>query len=114
MSKIFYIASLFGIVLMYCLYASKLACSLNIFFISWTAVLLIVMLVISLHPMVCCWDSSSTSDEYVICHNLLKWGVSHLQDATFSIQDCLALYIYIYESLLLYLRDNFMQKYLYM
>lgn len=52
-STVFYIASVMGIVLMYYLYASKLACSLNIFFITWTAVLLIVMMAISLHSMVC-------------------------------------------------------------
>ncbi|CAI9117941.1 OLC1v1019433C2 [Oldenlandia corymbosa var. corymbosa] len=52
MSTIFYIASVFGIVLMYVLYASKPSCALNIFFISWTGVLLAVMMVISLHSKV--------------------------------------------------------------
>ncbi|KAL5784455.1 hypothetical protein ACOSQ2_006847 [Xanthoceras sorbifolium] len=52
MSTVFYIASVFGIMLMYYLYATRLTCSLNIFFITWTAVLLIVMMVISLHSMV--------------------------------------------------------------
>ncbi|KAJ0034906.1 hypothetical protein Pint_25256 [Pistacia integerrima] len=52
MSKVFYIASAMGIVLMYYLYASKLACALNIFFITWTAILLMVMMAISLHSMV--------------------------------------------------------------
>ncbi|XP_073056692.1 uncharacterized protein [Primulina eburnea] len=52
MSTIFYVASVGGIVVMYVFYASKTSCSLNIFFISWTAVLLIVMMVISLHSKV--------------------------------------------------------------
>ncbi|KAL0349084.1 UNVERIFIED_CONTAM: hypothetical protein Sangu_1136200 [Sesamum angustifolium] len=41
-----------GAAVMYVLYASKTSCSLNIFFISWTGVLLIVMMVISLHSRV--------------------------------------------------------------
>ncbi|TXG72498.1 hypothetical protein EZV62_001077 [Acer yangbiense] len=52
MSTLFYIASIFGIVLMYYLYAHRLACSLNIFFVTWTAILLVVMMVISVHSMV--------------------------------------------------------------
>ncbi|KAL2230182.1 UNVERIFIED_CONTAM: Serine incorporator 2 [Sesamum indicum] len=52
MSTVFYIASVCGIAVMYALYASKTSCSLNIFFISWTGVLLIVMMVISLHSRV--------------------------------------------------------------
>ncbi|KAK3187774.1 hypothetical protein Dsin_027335 [Dipteronia sinensis] len=52
MSTLFYIAAIFGIVLMYYLYAHRLACSLNIFFVTWTAILLVVMMVISLHSMV--------------------------------------------------------------
>ncbi|KAL0388277.1 UNVERIFIED_CONTAM: Serine incorporator 2 [Sesamum radiatum] len=52
MSTVFYIASVCGIAVMYVLYASKTSCSLNIFFISWTGVLLIVMMVISLHSRV--------------------------------------------------------------
>ncbi|KAL3828338.1 hypothetical protein ACJIZ3_017140 [Penstemon smallii] len=52
MSTIFFIASVGGIVVMYVLYASKTSCTLNIFFITWTAILLIVMMVISLHSKV--------------------------------------------------------------
>ncbi|KAL0456848.1 UNVERIFIED_CONTAM: Serine incorporator 2 [Sesamum latifolium] len=52
MSTVFYIASVCGIAVMYALYASKTSCSLNIFFISWTGVLLTVMMVISLHSRV--------------------------------------------------------------
>ncbi|KAL3620073.1 hypothetical protein CASFOL_034985 [Castilleja foliolosa] len=52
MSTVFYISSVCGIVVMYVFYASKTSCSLNIFFISWTGVLLIVMMVISLHSKV--------------------------------------------------------------
>lgn len=52
-STIFYIASFYGIGLMYSLYVPKVRCVLNIFFISWTLILLIVMMVVSLHSKVC-------------------------------------------------------------
>ncbi|KAJ0752860.1 putative serine incorporator/TMS membrane protein [Helianthus annuus] len=52
MSTLFYMASLCGILVMYALYAFKLSCTLNIFFITWTAVLLLVMMAISLHSKV--------------------------------------------------------------
>ncbi|KAG9447707.1 hypothetical protein H6P81_013835 [Aristolochia fimbriata] len=52
MSTIFYIASLCGIVVMYSLYAPSQSCSLNIFFITWTVVLLVVMMLVSLHSKV--------------------------------------------------------------
>ncbi|XP_020541421.1 probable serine incorporator [Jatropha curcas] len=51
-STIFYIASLCGIIAMYLLYGHNLKCSLNIFFITWTAILLTVMMAISLHSKV--------------------------------------------------------------
>lgn len=52
MSTLFYIASMSGIVLMYSLYAPRTSCSLNIFFITWTAILLVVMMAMSLHSKV--------------------------------------------------------------
>ncbi|KAK2988861.1 hypothetical protein RJ640_005814 [Escallonia rubra] len=52
MSTLFYIASFCGIVVMYALYAPTPSCSLNIFFITWTTVLLVVMMIISLHSKV--------------------------------------------------------------
>ncbi|CAK9173635.1 unnamed protein product [Ilex paraguariensis] len=52
MSTLFYITSVCGIVVMYALYASRPSCNLNIFFITWTAILLVVMMVISLHSKV--------------------------------------------------------------
>ncbi|XP_021896927.1 probable serine incorporator [Carica papaya] len=52
MSTIFYIASICGIILMYYLYTSRSTCYLNIFFITWTAILLLVMMAISLHSKV--------------------------------------------------------------
>ncbi|XP_062105080.1 uncharacterized protein LOC133816777 isoform X2 [Humulus lupulus] len=52
MSTLFYIASVCGLVYMYATYGTKTSCSLNIFFISWTAILLIVMMAISLHSKV--------------------------------------------------------------
>nr|XP_043613717.1 probable serine incorporator [Erigeron canadensis] len=52
MSTLFYMACLCGIIMMYAMYASKPSCTLNIFFITWTAILLLVMVVISLHSKV--------------------------------------------------------------
>ncbi|XP_050239134.1 uncharacterized protein LOC126688478 isoform X1 [Quercus robur] len=51
-STLFYIASICGIVVMYPFYARRTSCTLNIFFITWTAILLIVMMVVSLHSKV--------------------------------------------------------------
>ncbi|KAJ7979719.1 Serinc-domain containing serine and sphingolipid biosynthesis protein [Quillaja saponaria] len=52
MSTLFYIASICGIVLLYKLYTPRPSCTLNIFFITWTAILLIVMIIVSLHSKV--------------------------------------------------------------
>ncbi|KAJ8763892.1 hypothetical protein K2173_003674 [Erythroxylum novogranatense] len=52
MSTIFYLASVCGIVVMYIFYGRRLECSLNIFFITWTAVLLAVMMAVSLHSKI--------------------------------------------------------------
>ncbi|KAL4591032.1 hypothetical protein LXL04_003980 [Taraxacum kok-saghyz] len=52
MSTLFYMASICGIIVMYAMYASKPSCTLNIFFITWTTILLLVMMVISLHSKV--------------------------------------------------------------
>ncbi|XP_077229016.1 serinc-domain containing serine and sphingolipid biosynthesis protein [Tasmannia lanceolata] len=52
MSTIFYIASICGIVVMYLSYAPGHSCTLNIFFITWTAILLKVMMLVSLHSKV--------------------------------------------------------------
>ena len=52
MSTVFYIASMCGIAYMFSQHGTQLSCSINIFFITWTAVLLIVMMVISLHSKV--------------------------------------------------------------
>ncbi|KAF5736677.1 serine incorporator [Tripterygium wilfordii] len=51
-STLFYIASVCGIVAIYFFYVPKPSCALNIFFISWTAVLLTVMMSISLYSKV--------------------------------------------------------------
>ncbi|KAG5539521.1 hypothetical protein RHGRI_019911 [Rhododendron griersonianum] len=48
-STVFYIAFVCGIGVMYSHYVPRPSCTLNIFFISWTAILLLVMMVISLH-----------------------------------------------------------------
>ncbi|EFJ16586.1 hypothetical protein SELMODRAFT_179397 [Selaginella moellendorffii] len=47
-----YVFCLIGLVIMYVWFAPKPSCSLNIFFISWTLVLLLAMTLISLHPKV--------------------------------------------------------------
>ncbi|GAB4843694.1 hypothetical protein Ancab_013658 [Ancistrocladus abbreviatus] len=52
LSTVSYIASICGIGLMYKLYVPRFSCSLNIFFITWTGILLVVMMVISLHSKV--------------------------------------------------------------
>ncbi|KAL2923113.1 Serine incorporator 3 [Bienertia sinuspersici] len=52
MSTIFYVASVCGVVALYILYVPRSSCILNIFFVSWTAVLLFVMMLISLHSKV--------------------------------------------------------------
>ncbi|KAG2308910.1 hypothetical protein Bca52824_028658 [Brassica carinata] len=52
MSMVFYIGSVCGIVVMYYFYVASTACALNIFFISLTVLLLIVMMVMSLHSKV--------------------------------------------------------------
>ncbi|KAF3457475.1 hypothetical protein FNV43_RR02133 [Rhamnella rubrinervis] len=52
MSTLFYIASICGIMFMYYSYAFISSCMLNIFFITWTVILLLVMMAISLHSKV--------------------------------------------------------------
>ncbi|XP_068652847.1 uncharacterized protein [Aristolochia californica] len=52
MSTASYVASLSGIILMYIWYVPKLSCALNIFFITWTLLLLQLMTCASLHPRV--------------------------------------------------------------
>ncbi|CAK9203507.1 unnamed protein product [Sphagnum troendelagicum] len=47
-----YVLSLVGIVLMYVWFAPRATCGLNIFFITWTLILIIVMTAISLHSKV--------------------------------------------------------------
>ncbi|KAE8681771.1 cytosolic Fe-S cluster assembly factor narfl-like [Hibiscus syriacus] len=51
-STVFYVASICGIVSMYYFYAPKESCSLNIFFITWTFILVIVMMAMSMHSKV--------------------------------------------------------------
>lgn len=47
-----YVVCLVGIILMYIWYAPEASCLLNIFFITWTLVLLQLMTSVSLHPKV--------------------------------------------------------------
>ncbi|XP_054822802.1 uncharacterized protein LOC129321091 isoform X2 [Prosopis cineraria] len=51
-STIFHGASFCGVVWMYTSYASRSSCFLNIFFITWTAILLAVIIAVSLHSKV--------------------------------------------------------------
>ncbi|CAN0875681.1 Serine incorporator 3 [Linum grandiflorum] len=85
MSTVFYIASFSGILAMYRLYGHRIECALNIFFISWTALLLIVMMAISLHSKVnrgllssaimasylifLCWSAIRSEAESDKCNN---------------------------------------------
>ncbi|XP_047178532.1 probable serine incorporator isoform X1 [Vigna umbellata] len=52
MSTLFYVASMCGIVYLYTTYAPRASCSLNLFFITWTAILLAAIMVVSLHSKV--------------------------------------------------------------
>lgn len=51
-ATIAYVVCLVGIIMMYIWYAPKPSCLLNIFFITWTLVLLQLMTSVSLHPKV--------------------------------------------------------------
>lgn len=48
-----YVVCILGVILMYIWYAPQPSCLLNIFFITWTLVLLQLMTSVSLHPKVC-------------------------------------------------------------
>ncbi|KAH9606235.1 hypothetical protein KSS87_005693 [Heliosperma pusillum] len=52
MSTVLYVASVCGFVMLYILYVPRSSCTLNIFFIVWTGVLLLVMMLVSLHSKV--------------------------------------------------------------
>ncbi|XP_073102252.1 uncharacterized protein [Elaeis guineensis] len=52
LSTIFYLGSFCGIVLMYIMYALDTSCTVNIFLIAWTAILVKVMMIVSLHSKV--------------------------------------------------------------
>lgn len=90
MSTIFYVASVGGIIMVWKFYASGQ--SLNIFFITWTGILLVVMLVVSLHSKVnrgllssgimgsyivfLCW-SAIRSEPAIQNSNMQKQGSHH-------------------------------------
>ncbi|KAK9725551.1 hypothetical protein RND81_05G153000 [Saponaria officinalis] len=52
MSTVLYVASVCGVVILYILYVPRSSCTLNIFFIVWTGILLVVMMLVSLHSKV--------------------------------------------------------------
>ncbi|XP_074307072.1 uncharacterized protein LOC141642245 isoform X2 [Silene latifolia] len=52
MSTVLYAASVCGVGMLYILYVPRSSCTLNIFFIVWTGVLLLVMMLVSLHSKV--------------------------------------------------------------
>ncbi|KAI3909239.1 hypothetical protein MKW92_003171 [Papaver armeniacum] len=66
MSIVFYIGSVCGIALMYLLYAPTLSCTINIFFISWTVILIIAMTVLTIHSKVRCLLSSGIMASYIV------------------------------------------------
>ncbi|MCL7049047.1 hypothetical protein MKW94_009290 [Papaver nudicaule] len=66
MSIVFYIGSVCGIALMYLLYAPTLSCTVNISVISWTVVLIVAMLVVTIHSKVRCILSSGIMASYIV------------------------------------------------
>ncbi|KAI3870174.1 hypothetical protein MKX03_025770 [Papaver bracteatum] len=66
MSIVFYIGSICGIALMYLLYAPTLSCTINIFFISWTVILVITLTVLTIHSKVRCLLSSGIMASYIV------------------------------------------------
>ncbi|VVB07299.1 unnamed protein product [Arabis nemorensis] len=80
MSTVFYIGSVCGIAVMYYFYAASTACVLNIFFISWTVVLLILMILMSLHSKVNRGlQSSGIMASYIVflCWSAIRSEPSH-------------------------------------
>ncbi|KAG2308912.1 hypothetical protein Bca52824_028660 [Brassica carinata] len=80
MSMVFYIGSVCGIVVMYYFYVASTACALNIFFISLTVLLLIVMMVMSLHSKVkSSLMSSGIMASYIVflCWSAIRSEPSH-------------------------------------
>ncbi|KAF2567615.1 hypothetical protein F2Q68_00027878 [Brassica cretica] len=80
MSVVFYIGSVCGIAVMYYFYVASTACALNIFFISLTVLLLIVMMVMSLHSKVkSSLMSSGIMASYIVflCWSAIRSEPSH-------------------------------------
>lgn len=72
-ATISYIVCLVGIILMYIWYAPQPTCLLNIFFITWTLVLVQLMTSVALHPKVSstCGQIFSCSTHIIEQHNLI-------------------------------------------
>lgn len=94
-ATISYVISLVGVIMMYIWYVPRPSCLINIFFITWTLVLVQLMTSVSLHPKVSsflpqlfprknrpnwdldkkvsgkCWNSSSWTDGALHCLQLL-------------------------------------------
>ncbi|KAF2567616.1 hypothetical protein F2Q68_00027879 [Brassica cretica] len=80
MSIVFYIGSVCGIAVMYYFYVASTACALNIFFISLTVILLIIMMVMSLHSKVkSSLMSSGIMASYIVflCWSAIRSEPSH-------------------------------------
>ncbi|XP_074559394.1 uncharacterized protein LOC141815350 [Curcuma longa] len=75
LSTIFCIASFFGIIMMYYVYALDSTCIINIFIITWTAALVTVIMMVSLHSKVNAGLlSSAIMGSYIV---FLCWSAIH-------------------------------------
>ncbi|CAL5026561.1 unnamed protein product [Urochloa decumbens] len=88
LSTICYIASFAGIGVLYFLYAPNSSCAFNIFTITWTAILVTIMMVVSLHSKVnegllssgimssyivfLCWSALHSEPQTGSCHSHMK------------------------------------------
>ena len=74
-ATISYFICLVGIILMYIWYAPQPSCLLNIFFITWTLVLLQLMTSVSLHPKVSTVNLLAFAcSPYFIFHHNFRWN----------------------------------------
>ncbi|KAJ1271792.1 hypothetical protein BS78_06G153100 [Paspalum vaginatum] len=88
LSTISYIASFAGIAVLYVLYAPNSSCAFNIFTITWTAILVMIMMAVSLHSKVnegllssgimssyivfLCWSALHSEPQTGKCHSHMK------------------------------------------
>ncbi|KAK3144316.1 hypothetical protein QOZ80_4AG0311440 [Eleusine coracana subsp. coracana] len=88
LSTISFIASFAGIIVLYLLYVPNSSCAFNIFTITWTAILVMVMMAVSLHSKVneglvssgmmgsyivfLCWSALHSEPQTGKCHSQMK------------------------------------------